>query len=166
MVSQVSSEVFEPTIVAYCCYYCGLTAADLAGAMRLEYPANVRVVEVPCSGKTDPRVILGAFEGGADGVYVVGCLEGDCYFIEGNTRAAKRVARLKALLDQIGVGGERLAMYNVYCSMGPKFAAIASEMTERIRALGPSPLRRGAAATAGGGGGDGSAGTGEGSAQS
>jgi len=132
---------FEPKIVAFCCYYCAYSAADLAGTMRLQYPPNVRLVEMPCSGKIDPRVLLAAFEAGADGVYVAGCLEGDCHFLKGNLRARKRVARMKVLLDEIGLGGERLEMFNLPSSGGPRFAEIAEEMTERIRRLGPSPLR-------------------------
>lgn len=131
---------FEPKIVAFCCYYCAYSAADLAGSMRIQYPANVRLVEVPCSGKVDPLVILSAFESGADGVYVAGCLEGDCHFLKGNLRAKKRVARLKTLLEDVGLDPQRLEMHNLSSSMGPRFAEIAREMTERIRGLGPSPL--------------------------
>lgn len=132
---------FEPKIVAFCCYYCAYTAADLAGTMRLQYPPNIRLVEMPCSGKIDPQVVLAAFQAGADGVYVAGCMEGDCHFLKGNLRAKKRVARVKGLLDEIGLGGERLEMFNLSSSDGPRFAQIATEMTERIRRLGPSPLR-------------------------
>src|SRR4030042_1832985 len=96
---------------------------------------------MPCSGKIGSRVLLAAFEAGADGVYVAGCMEGDCHFLKGNLRAKKRIARIKALLDEIGVGGARLEMYDLSASMGPRFAEIAREMTERIRQLGPSPLR-------------------------
>lgn len=131
---------FEPKIVAFCCYYCAYSAADLAGSMRLQYPANVRLIEIPCSGKTDVRVILEAFEDGADGAYVVGCLEGDCHFLVGNLRARKRVEYTKKLLDAIGVGGERLEMYNLSASMGSRFAEVAQEFTERIKKLGPSPV--------------------------
>ncbi|MBC7347376.1 MAG: hydrogenase iron-sulfur subunit [Clostridia bacterium] len=134
---------FEPKIVAFCCYYCAYAAADLAGSMRLAYPPNIRLVEMPCSGKADARVILKAFEEGADGVYVAGCLEGDCHFLKGNLRAKKRVAALKKRLAEIGLEPERLEMFNLSGSMGPRFAEIAREMTERIRALGPSPLNRG-----------------------
>ncbi|GFN23609.1 hydrogenase iron-sulfur subunit [Thermanaeromonas sp. C210] len=134
---------FEPKIVAFCCYYCAYSAADLAGSLRLQYPANVRLIEFPCTGKVDVRVLLGAFEEGADGVYVAGCLEGDCHFLKGNIRARKRVEYTKKLLDEIGIGGERLEMYNLSSSMGPRFAEIAREFTERIKSLGPSPLNRG-----------------------
>ncbi len=136
------SEQFEPEIVAFCCHYCAYGAADLAGSMRLNYPANVKIVKLPCTGKVDIIYLLKAFEDGADGAYVAGCLEGNCHFIDGNIKAKRRVARAKKLLDEIGVGGERLEMFNMSASMGPKFAEVAREMTERIRGLGPSPLRK------------------------
>ena len=91
-------EGFEPKIVAFCCHYCAYTAADLAGSMRLQYPPNVRVVRLLCTGKTDPIFFLKAFEGGADGVFVAGCMEGDCHFLQGNYRAKKRVRYTKGLL--------------------------------------------------------------------
>jgi len=133
---------FEPKIIAFCCYYCAYAAADLAGAMRLQYPASIRLIEMPCSGKIEPNLLLAAFEEGADGVFVAGCLEGDCHFLRGNIRAKKRVAYVKKLLDALGIGGERLEMFNIPSSGGPRFAEISREMTERILKLGPSPLRR------------------------
>lgn len=133
---------FEPKIVAFCCHYCAYGAADLAGSMRLQYPPNIRVVRLPCTGKVDVLYLLRAFEEGADGVYVAGCLEGNCHFLNGNIRAKKRVAYAKKLLDQIGLGGDRLEMYNMSASMGTKFAEVATEMAERIKELGPSPLNQ------------------------
>ncbi|MFH1962951.1 MAG: hydrogenase iron-sulfur subunit [bacterium] len=135
-------EQFEPEIVAFCCHYCAYGAADLAGSMRLNYPANVKIIKLPCTGKVDIIYLLKAFEDGADGAYVAGCLEGNCHFMDGNIKAKRRVARAKKLLDEIGIGGERLEMFNMSASMGPKFAEVAREMTERVRALGPSPLRK------------------------
>ncbi len=132
---------FNPKIVAFCCYYCAYSAADLAGSLRLQYPPTVRMIEQPCSGKVDIRLLLEAFEDGADGVYVAGCLEGDCHFLKGNIRAKKRVNAAKKILDKIGIGGDRLEMFNLSGSMGPRFAEIAAEMTNRILKLGPSPLR-------------------------
>jgi F420-non-reducing hydrogenase iron-sulfur subunit len=133
---------FEPMIVAFCCHFCAYTAADLAGTMRLQYPPNVRIVRLPCTGKVDIRFLLEAFEKGADGVYVAGCMEGDCHFLTGNLRAKKRVAYAKRLLDEIGFGGERLEMYNMSAAQGPRFAEVAREMTEKIRKLGPSPIKK------------------------
>ena len=137
-------EAFEPVIVAFCCNFCAYTAADLAGSMRLQYPTNVRVVRLLCSGRVDVIHILRAFEEGADGVYVAGCMEGECHFREGNFWARKRVGLAKKLLDEIGIGGERVEMFNLSAAMAGRFAEIVNTMTERIRKLGPSPLRAGA----------------------
>jgi coenzyme F420-reducing hydrogenase delta subunit len=133
-------ESFEPVIVAFCCHYCAYTAADMAGSQRLCYPANVKIIRVPCSGKVDAIHIVKAFEKGADGVYVAGCLEGDCHFKTGNLRAARRVAQVQKLLDEIGIGGERLEMVLMSAGMGDRFAETAKNITEKIRTLGPSPI--------------------------
>jgi len=138
----VTANGFEPRIVAYCCNYCAFAAADLAGSMRLRYPPNVLNVLLPCTGRVDVLHLMRAFERGADGVFVAGCLEGTCHFLEGNIQAKRRVQYAKQLLDAIGVGGDRLEMYNLSSSEGPRFAEIATEMTERIRELGPSPIPR------------------------
>ncbi len=108
--------------------------------MRLNYPPNVRIVNVPCTGRVDMIHLLKAMEQGADGVYVAGCMEGECHFINGNIKAKRRVAAVKRLLEEVGIEPERVEMFNVSASDGPRFAAVAREMTERIRALGPSPL--------------------------
>jgi coenzyme F420-reducing hydrogenase delta subunit len=110
--------------------------------MRLQYPSNIRIVRIPCTGKIDVRFLLEAFEKGADGVYVAGCLEGDCHFLTGNLRAKKRVAMAKRILEDAGIGGDRLEMYNMSAAMGPRFAEVAREMTEKIRQLGPSPSKK------------------------
>jgi F420-non-reducing hydrogenase iron-sulfur subunit len=132
---------FEPEITAFVCIYCADMAADTAGALRIQYPANVKLVKVPCTGKTDIQYILDAFEHGADGVYVVGCPIGNCHHVRGNERARIRVDKVKELLDEIGIGGERVEMYFVSGGMGETFARVAQEMTDRIRALGPNPLK-------------------------
>jgi coenzyme F420-reducing hydrogenase delta subunit len=110
--------------------------------MRLHYPGTIRIVRVPCTGKVDILHILRAFEKGADGVYVVGCMEGDCRFNSGNLRARKRVEEARKILDAVGIGGERIAMFNLSSGEGPKFAEYAEEMTERIRELGPNPIKQ------------------------
>ncbi|RJQ80909.1 MAG: hydrogenase iron-sulfur subunit [Desulfobacteraceae bacterium] len=134
-------ETFEPVIVAFCCHYCAYTAADMAGSMRLNYPANVKIVRVPCSGKVDTIHMLKALEKGADGVLVAGCLEGDCHFKNGNTKAAHRVAFVQKLLQEVGIEPERLGMVTMSAGMGMRFAKIANEFTEQIRKLGPNPVR-------------------------
>jgi len=110
--------------------------------MRLTYPANIKIIRVPCTGKVDLLYILHAFEKGADGVYVVGCMEGDCHYSNGNFRARKRVEQAQRILDAIGIGGERTQMFNLSSAEGPRFAKIAEEMTERIRKLGPNPIKQ------------------------
>jgi len=109
--------------------------------MRLKCPTNFRIIRLPCTGKLDVIHVLRAFERGADGVYVVGCMEGDCHFKTGNFRARKRVEQAASLLEKIGVGGERVKMYNLSSGEGPLFAQYSIEMDEKIRELGPSPIR-------------------------
>jgi len=135
-------EDFEPRIVAFCCHYCSYAAADLAGSMRLQYPANIKIIKIPCTGKIDVMYLLDAFEEGADGVIVAGCEEGSCHFITGNIRAKKKVKHTKKLLEEIGIEGERLEMFNLSAAMGQKFADITREMTEIVKKLGPSPLSK------------------------
>ncbi len=129
---------FEPKIVAYCCNFCAFAAADLAGAMRLQYPPGVRIIRLPCTGKVDAILLMKAFEEGADAVFVAGCLEGECHYLEGNLRARKRVAYVKRLLSEVGIEPERIDMFNLSSAMGGRFAEIVEEMTERVKELGPS----------------------------
>ena len=140
--TEQAVDTFEPEIVAFACHYCAYAAADLAGVMRLSYPANVKIVKLPCTGRLDPLYVLQAFERGADGVFVAGCLEGNCHYISGNTQAKKRIKFLKRVLDEIGLGADRVEMYNMSSAEGPRFAQVATEMTERIRRLGPNPVGR------------------------
>ncbi len=132
---------FEPRIVGFCCNWCSYAAADLAGISRLKYPPNVRIIRVPCTGKVDPLYILRAFELGADAVFLSGCLEGECHYLTGNLYARDRVERLKRDLEKIGLGG-RLEMFFISAAMGKEFAEATTKLTERIKELGPSPLRR------------------------
>jgi coenzyme F420-reducing hydrogenase delta subunit len=131
----------EPLILAFCCHYCAYAAADLAGSMRLQYPDNVRVLRLPCTGKVEVNYLLTAFEHGVDGVIVAGCLEGGCHYLEGNLRARRRVERARGILREIGLEPERLEMFNLSSAEGIRFAGIVSEMSARLKALGPSPLR-------------------------
>lgn len=132
---------FSPKIVAFCCHYCAYTAADMAGASRIQYPSSVRIVRLPCSGRIDVPTILQSFAEGADGVYVAGCLDGDCHFIRGNTYAKRHVAEAKRCLAEVGIEPERLEMFQLSAAMGARFAEIAKEMTDRIGQLGPSPIK-------------------------
>jgi F420-non-reducing hydrogenase iron-sulfur subunit len=110
--------------------------------MRLTYPTNVKVLKVPCTGRVDIIHILKAFESGADGVYLAGCLECECHYLAGNLRAKKRVAHVAELLEECGMGAGRVAMYNLSSAQGQRFAEIAREMTEKIREMGPSPIKK------------------------
>ena len=110
--------------------------------MRLNYPPNVKIILVPCTGKVDVIHMLHAIQKGADGVYCVGCLEGTCHYNEGNFRCRERVNHVRMLLEEIGLEGDRVRMYNLSSGEGPTFAAYAKEMTEHIRSLGPNPLNK------------------------
>lgn len=141
MTSEQALSAFEPEITAFYCSYCGYMAADTAGALSVQYPANVKFVRLPCTGKTDIRYLLEAFEQGADGVYLVACPIGNCHHVRGNERGRARVQRARQILDDIGLGGERLDMFFMSGSQAHAFATAAQEMTERIRKLGPNPLK-------------------------
>ena len=128
-------------IVAFCCRYCAYAAADLAGVLRLSYPPDIRIVQIPCTGRLDTLEVLHALEVGADAVMVAGCLEGDCHFQRGNIEARTRVERIKQILTQIGFEPARVEMFNMSSAMGKQFADAAKDFAERIEVLGPSPLR-------------------------
>ena len=143
MNDQRDTPAFEPEITAFYCIYCGYMAADTAGALQVQYPANVKFVRMPCSGKTDVRYLLEAFEQGADGVYVVACPIGNCHHVRGNERGRARLNRAKKILDEIGLGGDRLDMFFMSGSQAHAYANAAQTMTDRIRKLGPNPLKNG-----------------------
>jgi coenzyme F420-reducing hydrogenase delta subunit len=131
----MENETREPVIIAFCCHYCAFTAADLAGTMRQQYPSNIRIVRLPCTGKVFVNMVLEAFVDGADGVMVAGCEEGSCHFLEGNYRAKKRVEYARKKLEEVGINPERLEMYHIAASEGPLFARTAKEFTDRISNL-------------------------------
>ncbi len=135
---------FEPELTAFTCIYCGSMSADTAGALRVTYPANIKLFRFPCTGKVDVEYILKAFEEGADGVYVVACSIGNCHHVHGNVRATRRLEYARELLEQVGLESERLGIFYLSGSQAHAFASAATQMTERIRRLGPSPLRRSA----------------------
>ena len=137
-----NGDEFEPELTAFTCIYCGSMAGDTAGALRLSYPANVKLFRFPCTGKVDVEYILKAFEEGADGVYIVACSIGNCHHVHGNVRATKRLAFARQLLEEIGLDGERLGIFYMSGSQAHAFANAATHMTERILRLGPSPLRK------------------------
>ena len=135
---------FEPKIIGFLCNWCSYAGADLAGISRIQYPANVRIIRVMCSGRVDPAFILEAFKNGADGVLVAGCHPpDDCHYISGNLKAQRRIMLLKELLKELGVEPERLRLEWISSSEGDRFATIIREMVEEIKKLGPNPLKAG-----------------------
>lgn len=134
---------FQPKIVAFCCNWCSYAGADQAGLRRLQYPPTARIVRMMCSGRLDPVFVLEAFKYGADGVLVAGChIPTDCHYTSGNFKAERRVLLLKKVLEEMGIEPERLRLEWISASEGEKFAKVIEEMTQQLRQLGPSPLRR------------------------
>ncbi len=137
----MNNRSFEPKIVAFCCHYCAYSSADLAGSMRIQYPPNVLIIRTPCTGRLETEYFMKAFENGADGVLVAGCLEGGCHFVEGNLCAKRRVNYIRDMLNEIGLEKERLRMVNVSAAMGRPLADIIIDMVETVRKLGPSTVK-------------------------
>jgi len=131
---------FEPKIIGFLCNWCSYAGADLAGVSRIQYPSNIRIVRVMCSGRIDPTIPLEVLMKGADGVMVLGCHPGDCHYMEGNLYEERKVKMLKKLLALTGLEPERLKLEWVSASEGQRFAQVVTEFTEQIRKLGPSPL--------------------------
>ncbi len=132
---------FEPRIVAFLCNWCTYTGADLAGTSRMQYPPNVRIVRMMCSGAVDPMYVIKALVDGADGVLVGGCHPGDCHYQEGNYKARRRMAMLDTILARAGFDPERLWVRWISASEGKLFADTITEMTEALREKGPTPMR-------------------------
>ncbi len=132
-------EIFEPNILTFCCNWCSYAAADLAGISRFQYPTNIRIVRVMCSGRVESVFILKAFREGLDGVLVTGCHIGDCHYIDGNRTAEERIGRMIKSLDKVGLEG-RLRLEWISAGEGRRFAEVIEEFTEQIRKLGPSPI--------------------------
>jgi len=137
----MNSPSFEPKILAFCCHYCAYASADLAGSMRIEYPPNIRISRTPCTGRLEANYFMKALENGADGVFVAGCMEGGCHFIEGNLLARERVNYIRKILTEIGIEKERLRMVNVSAAMGRTLAEHITDMVDTVRKLGPSPIK-------------------------
>ncbi|MGB9684169.1 MAG: hydrogenase iron-sulfur subunit [Candidatus Bathyarchaeales archaeon] len=133
---------FEPKIVGFLCNWCAYAGADLAGVSRIQYPPNIRIIRVMCSGRIDPAFILEALKNGADGVLVAGChLPSDCHYLSGNFKALRRVTLLKKVLKELGIEPERVRLEWVSASEGDKFAAVVRDMVEQIKKLGPNQLK-------------------------
>jgi F420-non-reducing hydrogenase iron-sulfur subunit len=135
-------DAFEPKIIGFLCNWCSYAGADLAGVSRIQYPPNIRIVRVMCSGRIDPAFILKAFKDGADGVLIAGChLPSDCHYISGNFKAQRRIILLKKTLKGFGIEPERVRLEWVSASEGDKFAAVVRDMVKEIKELGPNPKR-------------------------
>jgi F420-non-reducing hydrogenase iron-sulfur subunit len=140
---SVVKENFEPLIVAFCCNWCSYAGADLAGTSRMPYPANVRIVRVPCSSRVNPSFIIRAFQRGADGVIVAGCHPGDCHYHSGNYFTRRRLSVMRKLLEYMGIEPERFQVRWISGSEGAKFAQVMTGLTEEVKALGPNRKLRG-----------------------
>lgn len=134
------SHSFEPKIVSFLCNWCSYAGADLAGTSRMQYPQNVRIIRVPCSGRVDPLFVLKAFQDGADGVMVLGCHPGDCHYKQGNYVAQRRYAIMHRLLEFTGVETGRLIVDWVSASEGKRFAEVVTSFTDQVRSLGPMAM--------------------------
>jgi F420-non-reducing hydrogenase iron-sulfur subunit len=133
---------FEPKIIGFLCNWCSYAGADLAGVSRIQYPPNIRIIRVMCSGRIDPAFILEAFKDGADGVLVAGChLPSDCHYISGNFKAQRRIILLKDVMKEFGLEPGRLRLEWISASEGDKFAAVVRDMVEEIKNLGPNPVK-------------------------
>ena len=132
---------YEPKIVGFLCNWCSYAGADLAGTSRIHYAPNLRIIRVMCTARVDPTFVLKALHDGADGVLICGCHPGDCHYSEGNYKAMRRYPLLKRLLADYGIEDERVRLEWVSASEGKRFADIVDDMTERVRALGPSHVQ-------------------------
>jgi F420-non-reducing hydrogenase iron-sulfur subunit len=138
MTEPLTVATWEPRILAFLCNWCSYAGADLAGTSRLQYPPNVRVIRVPCSGRVNPIFIVEALRQGADGVLVSGCHPGDCHYLSGNYFARRRFALLQRYLEYLGIAPGRVQFSWVSASEGARFAEVVTKVTEDVRALGPS----------------------------
>ena len=133
---------FEPKIIGFLCNWCSYAGADLAGVSRIQYPTNIRIIRVMCSGRIDPTFIFEAFKDGADGVLVAGChLPSDCHYISGNFKALRRITLLKTTLKELGIEPERLRLEWVSASEGDKFATIVRDMVADLKKIGPNRVK-------------------------
>ena len=132
---------FEPRIVGFCCNWCAYAGADLAGIGRMQYPPNLRMIRVMCSGSVEPEHILEAFREGADGVFIGGCHPGDCHYESGNYKTLRKVLLTRKLLSQLGLEPQRLRLEWVSAAEGQRFAQVITDLVEEIKTLGPNPWR-------------------------
>ena len=130
----------ERKIVGFFCRECAYAAADATGNARVSLPPTIRSVLVPCTGRVSPLHLFKALADGADGVYIAGCLVGQCHYREGNLYAIDRIEFARALLQSVGVEPERVQMFTMSAADSPKFVEAARKMHETISNL--PPLKR------------------------
>ena len=133
--------MFEPKIIGFCCNWCAYAGADLAGINRNQYPPNIRMIRVMCSGTIEPLYVVKALKEGADGVFIGGCHPGDCHYQNGNYKTQRRIVLLKRAISEIGLDPRRIRLEWVSAAEGQRFAKVITEFTEEIRKLGPNPLK-------------------------
>ena len=133
---------YEPKIVSFLCNWCTYAGADLAGTSRIQYPPNIRVIRVMCSGSVDPVYVIKPLLEGVDGVFIGGCHPGDCHYVSGNYKARRRITVLKAILKQLGFEEERIKIRWVSASEGQRFADTIKEMVADLKKLGPNPMQK------------------------
>ncbi len=131
---------FEPKILGFLCNWCSYAGADLAGVSRIQYPPNLRVIRVMCSGRVDPEFIFEGLLTGLDGVIVMGCHPGDCHYLEGNYEAEMKFHMVQKFLKLLHMD-QRVHLEWVSASEGSRFAEVISHFTEQIKNLGPTPLK-------------------------
>ena len=127
---------YKPKIVAFCCNWCSYAGGDLAGSSRLSYPAEVKIIRVPCSCRVNPMFVLRAFQRGADGVIIAGCHPGDCHYTSGNYFARRRMTLLFSMLEYLGIEKERTRVEWISAAEGAKFSKTMTEFAETVAALG------------------------------
>jgi len=132
---------FEPNIIGFLCNWCSYTGADLAGVSRIQYPTNLRVIKVMCSGRVEPGMVLNFLESGADGVLITGCHIGDCHYITGNLHTRRKYSLLQKLIMKTGLEPQRVRLEWNSAAEGQRFANLVTEFTDQIRAIGPTPLK-------------------------
>ena len=135
-------EKFEPRIVGFLCNWCSYAGADLAGTNKLKISASLTPIRVMCSSRVDPVLVETAFLQGADGVLVAGCHPGDCHYQEGNYFTRRRFAVLKKVVKTLGLESDRLQLSWISASEGQRFADVVNDFSDRIKKLGPNPLRK------------------------
>lgn len=135
-----AKEEFEPQLLVFCCNWCSYAGADLAGVSRFQYPPNIRIVRVMCSGRVQPSFVLDAFKNGIDGVLITGCHIGDCHYISGNEYTRDRMNHVESLIKKIGIEQERFRLHWISASEGKQFSELITDFTNKIKEIGPSPI--------------------------